>query len=322
MKKIIQRSYLMALLCGCIVLLSDIAALGHGTLVYPMSRVYRVYESNPENPAFELARDAIAIDGTGSYYSWNEVSRNIPEAVRAGLPPGYDYSPWAPDGQLASGGRIHREDFARTYRGLDQVSPQWPATSVAAGETIEVDFFATAPHDPSVWDVWMTTNDWRPELALTWDRMEYLGRPEVRFSESHYYFDLEIPAGRRGRHVLWVAWQRDDPVGEVFFSASDLLVSSAEGPGLFIRADSNSDGTLDISDPVRTLEALFVDGARPLCLKSHDSNDDGVVDLSDAIFSLFFLFQGGVAPGAPFPSCGEDPSEDGLPECESSAGSC
>jgi len=68
MKMVIQRSYRMALLCGCIVLLSDIAALGHGTLVYPMSRVYRVYESNPENPAFELARDAIAIDGTGSYY--------------------------------------------------------------------------------------------------------------------------------------------------------------------------------------------------------------------------------------------------------------
>jgi hypothetical protein len=159
-------------------------------------------------------------------------------------------------------------------------------------------------------------------MALTWDRMEYLGRPEVRLSENHYYFDLEIPAGRRGRHVLWVAWQRDDPVGEVFFSASDLLVSSAEGSGLFIRADSNSDGALDISDPVRTLEALFVDGARLLCLKSHDSNDDGVVDLSDAVFSLFFLFQGGAAPGAPFPFCGEDPSEDGLPECESSAGSC
>ena len=108
----------------------------------------------------------------------------------------------------------------------------------------------------------------------------------------------------------------------MFFSASDLLVSSAEGSGLFIRADSNSDGTLDISDPVRTLEALFVDGARLLCLKSHDSNDDGVVDLSDAVFSLFFLFQGGAAPGTPFPSCGEDPTEDALPECESSADSC
>ena len=321
MRKNIRRARSASLLWLAAMMASSPAA-GHGTLVYPMSRVYRVYESNPENPAFELAREAIAIDGTGSYYSWNEVSRNIPEAVRAGLPPGYDYSPWAPDGQLASGGRIDREDFARTYRGLDQVSPQWPATSVAAGETIEVDFFATAPHGPSVWDVWMTTDDWRPDQALTWDRMEYLGRPEVRFSENHYYFDLEIPAGRSGRQVLWVAWQRDDPVGEVFFSASDLLVSSAEGSGLFIRADSNSDGSLDISDPVRTLEALFVDGVRPLCLKSHDSNDDGVVDLSDAVFSLFFLFQGGAAPGTPFPSCGEDPSEDGLPECESSADSC
>ena len=322
MKKIIQRSYLMALLCGCIVLLSDIAALGHGTLVYPMSRVYRVYESNPENPAFELARDAIAIDGTGSYYSWNEVSRNIPEAVRAGLPPGYDYSPWAPDGQLASGGRIDREDFARTYRGLDQVSPQWPATSVAAGETIEVDFFATAPHDPSVWDVWMTTNDWRPELALTWDRMEYLGRPEVRFSESHYYFDLEIPAGRSGRQVLWVAWQRDDPVGEVFFSTSDLLVTSGEASELFVRADSNGDGTVDISDPVQSLQALFVDGARVGCISALDANDDGVVDLSDPIYTLAFLFQGGAAPGAPFPICGEDPTDAEPEDCEISQAGC
>ncbi len=321
MRKNIKRARSAFLLWVAAMMASSPAA-GHGTLVYPMSRVYRVYQSNPENPSFELARSAIAIDGTGPYYSWNEISQNIPEAVQAGLPPGFDYSPWVRDGELASGGRAGRDDSARTYLGLDQVDPQWPATPVTAGETIEVDFYATAAHDPSVWDVWMTTNDWEPDTALSWARMEYLGRPEVRFFENHYYFNLEIPAGRSGRQVLWVAWQRDDPVGEVFFSASDLLVSSAEGSGLFIRADSNSDGTLDISDPVRTLEALFVDGARLLCLKSHDSNDDGVVDLSDAVFSLFFLFQGGVAPGTPFSSCGEDPTEDALPECESSADSC
>ena len=103
MRKNIKRAR-SAFLLWLAVMMASSPVAGHGTLVYPMSRVYRVYESNPENPAFELAREAIAIDGTGSYYSWNEVSRNIPEAVRAGLPPGYDYSPWLRMGSSPAGG--------------------------------------------------------------------------------------------------------------------------------------------------------------------------------------------------------------------------
>lgn len=318
-----NRRQLTLLLCICIMLASAVAAFGHGTLVHPMSRVYRVYRANPENPDFALARSAIAMDGTGSYYSWNEVSQNIPEAVRGGLPPGFDYSPWVGDGQLASGGRVDREEFARTYTGLDQVGSQWPATQVTAGETIEVDFLATATHDPSVWDVWMTTADWDPDSALNWAQMEHLGRPGVTFSESHYYFDLQIPTDRSGRHVLWVTWQRDDPVGEVFFSTSDLLVLPVNGPGSFVRADSNADGRLDISDPVLTLRWLFgPDGPGPRCLKPLDADDDGLIGLSDPIYTLLFLFQGGAAPGFPFPACGQDPTDDILADCESSQPGC
>ena len=201
-------------------------ALGHGTVVTPVSRVYRVYQSNPENPNFSLAANAVAIDGKLSYYTWNEVSRNIPQAVQAGLPAGFDYSPWMPDGMLASAGRVDPQsaEYPRTYAGLDQVSTDWPATSVTAGETILVDFLATAPHDPSVWDVWMTTPGWDPNTPLTWGEMEFLGRPSVNFSGTHYTFDLQVPSNRVGRHVLWVAWQRNDPVGEVFVSTTDLDV--------------------------------------------------------------------------------------------------
>ena len=311
------------LLCVCVMMFSGVEAIGHGTLVHPMSRVYRVYQSNPENPDFALARSAIAMDGTGSYYSWNELSQNIPAAVREGLPPGFDYSPWVGDGHLASGGRIDRESFARTYTGLDQVDAEWPATEVSAGETIEVDFFATAPHDPSVWDIWMTTSDWDPATALNWEQMEYLGRPSVRFSENHYYFDLQIPRDRRGRHVLWVAWQRDDPVGEVFFSTADILVQPVVKPGFFIRADSNADGRLDISDPVQTLRWLFgPDGPGPVCIDPLDADDDGVVGLTDAIYTLSFLFQGGTPPESPFPACGADPTGDGLGDCENDPPGC
>ena len=121
MRSINSHSRFSLILGAGIALAAAVAALGHGTVVQPMSRVYRVRQSNPESPDFELARAAVTIDGTDSYYAWNELSRNIPEAVEAGLPPGFDYSPWAGDGHLASGGRIDPEDFGRTYSGLDQV---------------------------------------------------------------------------------------------------------------------------------------------------------------------------------------------------------
>lgn len=229
--------------------------LAHGSVVDPPSRVYRVYQANPDNPSFDLAANAVAIDGTLSYYTWNELSRNIPDAVNAGLPAGFDYSPWVPDGQLASGGRVdpHSTEYPRTYAGLDQVSPNWPKKSVAAGSTMAVDFLATAVHEPSVWDVWMTTPEWDPSEPLTWGKMEFLGRPSPTLVGNHYYFDVDIPLDRSGHHVMWVAWQRDDPVGEVFFSACDLQIERSfplyPGTGEDLQLATGANGNLSSAPP-------------------------------------------------------------------------
>ena len=109
-------------------------------------------------------------------------------------------------------------------------SSDWPTTPVTGGQTITVDFWATTPHDPSVWDVWMTTPDWDANTALNWDQMEFLGRPDPVLANSHYTFDLDIPGDRSGHHLLWIAWQRDDPVGEVFFTSADLMITSVPEP--------------------------------------------------------------------------------------------
>lgn len=221
-------------------------AHGHGSAISPASRVYRVYASNPENPSFQLARNAVQTDGTLSYYTWTELSRNIPAAVNAGLPAGFDYSPWVPDGTLASGGRViqNSTEYPRTYAGLDQVSANWPASPAQAGERLSIDFDAHTPHDPSVWDVWMTAADWTPDQPLTWDKMEFLERPSVTLSGMHYFFDVAIPSNRVGHHVLWIAWQRDDPVGEVFFSTSDIMVA----PAAALPGDFTADGRVDAAD--------------------------------------------------------------------------
>jgi hypothetical protein len=75
--------------------------------------------------------------------------------------------------------------------------------------------------------------------------MEFLERPNVTLSGMHYLFDVAIPRDRSGHHVLWIAWQRDDPVGEVFFSASDIMVAPAESS---LAGDFTDDGKVDAAD--------------------------------------------------------------------------
>jgi len=259
-------------------LLLGSVAVGHGTAIEPMSRVYRVFQSNPENPNFALAAAAVALDGTQSYYTWNELSRNIPDAVNAGLPPGFDYSPWLPDGQIASGGRVDSDStqYPRTYAGLDQVSAAWPTTPVQAGAVIEVDFLGTTPHQPSVWDVWMTTPDWQPDMPLAWNQLEFLGRPEVALQDGHFTFDQLVPADRSGHHVLFIAWHRDDPVGEVFFSASDLDIEPAATPG-----DITDDGEVGVHDLLELINAWGPCNAGGAC--PADLDGDGLVTVFDLL---------------------------------------
>jgi hypothetical protein len=76
----------------------------------------------------------------------------------------------------------------------------------------------------------------------------------------------------------------------------------------FIRGDSNSDGNVDIADPVYLLTYLFRGREEyiPDCFDAADANDDGNVDISDPIFMLNFLFLGGPLPPHPFPNPGYD----------------
>ncbi|MGQ9588822.1 MAG: PQQ-dependent sugar dehydrogenase [Planctomycetota bacterium] len=91
--------------------------------------------------------------------------------------------------------------------------------------------------------------------------------------------------------------------------------------GGFRRADANGDGSLDISDGLFTLLALFAGTARIGCEDAADADDTGAIDISDAIFTFLYLFLGGPPPPAPGPfDCGDDPTEDAL-GCESQ-GAC
>ncbi|MGQ9592495.1 MAG: hypothetical protein ACUVYA_19620 [Planctomycetota bacterium] len=80
----------------------------------------------------------------------------------------------------------------------------------------------------------------------------------------------------------------------------------------FVRSDANQDGATDVADPVYTLLYLFGGASEIECLDAADANDSGDVDISDAVYTLGYLFLGGPPPGAAYPECGEDPTENDL----------
>jgi hypothetical protein len=79
-------------------------------------------------------------------------------------------------------------------------------------------------------------------------------------------------------------------------------------PAVFLRGDANSDGGVDLTDAIFTLNRLYIgESPTPECERTADSNADGAIDVSDAVFTLGVLFVGDVMP-PPYPDCGLDPS--------------
>ena len=95
-------------------------------------------------------------------------------------------------------------------------------------------------------------------------------------------------------------------------SLIDGTVTLDAAVGGFVRGDINDDASINIADAVSLLAGLFTGGAIP-CSDSADANDDGATNIADAVYVLANLFSGGPGMPAPTgPSCGPDPTADGL----------
>jgi subtilisin-like proprotein convertase family protein len=83
----------------------------------------------------------------------------------------------------------------------------------------------------------------------------------------------------------------------------------------FIRGNANNDGNVDLGDGILILGYLFSSAAIP-CLDAADCDDNGQIDITDAIFLFTYQFAGGIPPLAPFPNCGEDPTDGDPLDCQ------
>lgn len=130
-----------------------------------------------------------------------------------------------------------------------------------------------------------------------------------------YQEDLQGPGQPVKNTVSFAGATR--PV-DTFESCSFTVTSDAvDDKEIFVRGDVDHGGRVNITDAINTVLFAF-DGKAIPCHDAADANDDGMVDQSDVVFTLSYLFvpeSSSVFP-VPFPSAGEDPTDDDGLGCE------
>jgi len=159
----------------------------------------------------------------------------------------------------------------------------------------------TSPEAETVtWSPWHQHR----EAVQAWRTLTVEGRATSPLVTVFLHFSQSNPPGSRW-HI------------NCFDGVKVTDVTAQQAPK-FRRGDANSDGKIDVADPVFVLQYLF-SSAQADCLSALDAQDDGSVDIADAVYLLGFLFAAGPEPSPPGLSCGADPTPDGLdcktPQC-------
>lgn len=200
-----------------------IPADAHGSVASPPSRVYSCRFLEPNNPQCRKAWQA----NSQALYDWMEV--NLPNAAGR-------HRELIPDGRLCSAGRDK-------YRAFDEPSSEWPLTHLTPGPSglYHLEFTATAPHATQYYRWYLTRDGYDPSRPLRWDDLELVHDSGPRAGESHYHADVRLP-DRRGRHVLYLVWQRSDSP-EAFYSCSDVTMESTPSTTVTTRPPSSTTAT-------------------------------------------------------------------------------
>lgn len=210
--------------------LAPAAALAHGAMEKPLSRIYMCYKEDPEKlrgsydgvPAGSPpCIDLVKMSGTQPLYDWTEVNRFDADG---------DHKKVAPDGQLCSAGRDK-------YKGLDQRRSDWPTTKIKpdAKGKFTFRFHATTPHAVKYFRFYVTRDGWKPTDELRWRDLELFATVKNVEAESdptqsygqYYNMTVKMPENRTGRRLIFAVWQRSDSP-EAFYSCSDVRIQSAK----------------------------------------------------------------------------------------------
>jgi predicted carbohydrate-binding protein with CBM5 and CBM33 domain len=205
-------------------------ASAHGVAQFPGSRTYLCYvngltstgEIKPTNPACAAA---VAQSGATPLYNWFAVLNSNGQGRTVG---------YIPDGTICTGGNMAPYDFSP----YNAARADWPKTHLTAGSTIQVRYSDWAKH-PGKFNVYITKDGWTPTKPLAWSDLSLIqtvtdppaqGGPGT--IDGHYYWNLTLPSGKTGQHILFIHWIRSDSP-ENFYSCSDVVFDGGNGQVTF-----------------------------------------------------------------------------------------
>ncbi|WP_027135599.1 lytic polysaccharide monooxygenase [Geminicoccus roseus] len=200
---------------GLSLLFFPLAAAAHGTMEVPISRVYACYKEGPESPKSAACKAVVQAGGTQPLYDWNEVNQGQANGDHARL---------VRDGAICAGGRSK-------YAGLDLPGQDWPATTIVpdASGRFPFVFHATAVHAARYVDFYITRDGWNPAAPLKWaDLARFASVSSPKAVDHRFRMNVQLPAGKTGRHVIFAIWQRSDSP-EAFYSCSDVRIAAIGG---------------------------------------------------------------------------------------------
>ncbi|GGM28893.1 lytic polysaccharide monooxygenase [Dactylosporangium sucinum] len=235
-----RRAAVLVLGLVAALLVAPTPAQAHGVAMAPGSRTYLCYvdglRSNgqiiPTNPA---CADAVAQGGQQPLYDWFGVLRSDANGRTTGF---------IPDGQICGAGTTK-------YAAYNAARTDWPTTHLTAGSTIQLRYSNWAAH-PGTFHVYITKNGWNPTTPLAWGDLEsFWSSTDPPQSGpagglNYYYFNTTLPAGKSGRHILYVQWVRSDSQ-ENFFSCSDVVFDGGNGEVTGIGGTGNPSPSASVS---------------------------------------------------------------------------
>ena len=258
--------------------LTSVNVHAHGWVEYPSARQNTCYlDGGFWDDQIPNAACQAAFDQSGAYpfVQRNEVAANV-----ANYRDMAHVHAIVRDGTLCSAG-----DSAKA--GLDVASPHWQKTALSldANNQFELVFNATAPHNPSYWQFYLSKPEYDSSQPLTWsdlDLVDTAGNVAVG-SDKKYCIKITLPADRTGEAVLYTRWQREDPAGEGFYNCSDITFN---GDG------STPTDPTDPTDPGNNLSVLGyyvpqgfgpVESGDTIRFRTFDQNGSEQHDISLAI---------------------------------------
>ncbi|APJ03988.1 lytic polysaccharide monooxygenase auxiliary activity family 9 protein [Silvanigrella aquatica] len=186
-------------------------AHAHGSMEYPVSRVYNCFLEDPENPKSDACKALVKTPFTTQpLYDWNGVNQgNVDGKHREVIP----------DGTLCGANNA-------MFSGLDLPRSDWVMTDISPNIENKMQFiyYATTPHATKYFEFYITKDSYDPKLPLKWSDLEEKPFCTVKDYEEinkKIKMSCPYPKGKTGRHVIYNIWQRSDSP-EAFYACIDV----------------------------------------------------------------------------------------------------